>query len=89
MRICNIICTLQNEREEYLYSKYALWAPPSELLRSASGVVTPLLAPLYKVIAPLQAGSYKEDELEYAGDIAEAKAEIYDEIASRPVVICE
>ena len=26
---------------EYLYSNYALWAPPSELLRSASSVVMP------------------------------------------------
>ena len=31
---------------EYLYSKYALWTPPNELLRSVSGIVTPLLAPL-------------------------------------------
>lgn len=74
---------------EYLYEKYALWTPPSEVLQSASGVVTPLLAPLYKLIAPLQAGSNRENEFEYTSDIAEAKAEIYDEIASRPVVICE
>ncbi|KAL9184975.1 hypothetical protein ACHAXT_002752 [Thalassiosira profunda] len=72
---------------EYLYSKYALWTPPSELLRSASGVVTPLLAPLYKTIAPLQAGSKRENEFEYTSEIAEAKAEINDEIGSRPVVI--
>ena len=26
---------------EYLYSNYALWAPPSKLLRSASSVVMP------------------------------------------------
>lgn len=72
---------------EYLYSNYALWAPPSELLRSASDVVTPLLAPVYKVMAPLQAGSYRENEFEYTSDIAEAKAKIYDEISSRPVVM--
>jgi len=72
---------------EYLYQNYALWTPPNELLRSVSGVVTPLLAPLYKVIAPLQAGSYRENEFEYTSDIAEAKAEIYDEISSSPVVI--
>lgn len=72
---------------EYLYSKYALWTPPSELLRPASNVVTPLLAPLYKIVAPLQAGSYRENEFEYTSDIAEAKAEIYDEISSTPVVI--
>ena len=74
---------------EYLYSNYALWTPPSELLRSVSDIVTPLLKPVYKVIAPLQAGSKRENELEYTSDIAEAKAEIYDEISSRPVVICE
>eukprot|EP00571_Detonula_confervacea_P003726 CAMPEP_0172319336 /NCGR_PEP_ID=MMETSP1058-20130122/37375_1 /TAXON_ID=83371 /ORGANISM="Detonula confervacea, Strain CCMP 353" /LENGTH=462 /DNA_ID=CAMNT_0013034353 /DNA_START=15 /DNA_END=1403 /DNA_ORIENTATION=+ len=72
---------------EYLYEKYALWTPPNELLRSVSGVVTPLLAPVYKIIAPLQAGSNRENEFEYTSDIAEAKAEIYDEISSRPVVI--
>eukprot|EP00578_Thalassiosira_sp_NH16_P019437 CAMPEP_0181084390 /NCGR_PEP_ID=MMETSP1071-20121207/4667_1 /TAXON_ID=35127 /ORGANISM="Thalassiosira sp., Strain NH16" /LENGTH=388 /DNA_ID=CAMNT_0023166115 /DNA_START=170 /DNA_END=1336 /DNA_ORIENTATION=- len=72
---------------EYLYSKYALWTPPNELLRSLSNIITPLLAPLYKVIAPLQAGSYRENEFEYTSDIAEAKAEIYDAISSRPVVI--
>lgn len=72
---------------KYLYEKYALWTPPSELLRSASGVVTPLLAPLYKSTAPLQAGSYRENEFEYKSDVAEAKAEIYDMISSKPVVI--
>ena len=74
---------------EYLYSKYALWTPPNELLRTVSGIVTPLLAPLYKIITPLQAGSKRENEYEYTSDIAEAKADIYDEISSRPVVICE
>lgn len=72
---------------EYLYSKYAMWTPPNELLRLVSGIVTPLLAPLYKVTAPLQAGSNRGNEFEYTSDIAEAKAEIYDEISSRPVVI--
>lgn len=72
---------------EYLYSKYALWAPPNELLGSASTIITPLLKPIYKVIAPLQAGSYRENEFEYTSDVAEAKAEIYNEISSKPVVI--
>jgi glutathione S-transferase len=74
---------------EYLYANYALWTPPSELLRAASGFLTPLLAPVYKLTAPLQAGSSRENEFEYASEIAEAKADIYDEISSRPVVICE
>jgi len=73
---------------EYLYTNYSLWTPPSELLRSVSKV-TPLLAPLYKVIAPLQAGSSTEDEDEYIANIAEAKADIYEEISSKPVVICK
>jgi len=73
---------------EYLYTNYALWTPPSELLRSVSKV-TPLLAPIYKVLAPLQAGSSTEDEDEYLANIAEAKADIYDEISSKPVVICK
>ena len=74
---------------EYLYAKYALWAPPSELLRTASNIVTPLLAPVYTATAPLQAGSSSANEFEYKGEIAEAKAEIYDEISSSPVVICK
>jgi glutaredoxin 3 len=71
----------------YLYKTYAMWTPPNELLQSASSIITPLLAPLYKVIAPLQAGSYKENEFEYTSEIAEAKASIYDDIASNPVVL--
>ena len=74
---------------EYLYTNYSLWTPPSELLRSVSNVVLPLLTPLYKVIAPLQAGSSTEDEDEYIANIAEAKADIYEEISSKPVVICK
>lgn len=74
---------------QYLYDTYALWTPPSELLRLASAVVTPLLAPLYKLITPLQAGSYRENEFEYRSEIAEAKAEIFDEISTAPVVICK
>ncbi|KAL3791663.1 hypothetical protein HJC23_003920 [Cyclotella cryptica] len=71
----------------YLYKTYGLWTPPNELLQSISGVVTPLLAPLYRVIAPLQAGSYRENEFEYKSEIAEAKATIYDEILANPVVV--
>lgn len=78
---------------EYLYSKYALWTPPSEFLRWASDVViAPVLGPIYGYLAPLQAKwSYNGEgnEYEYASAVAEAKAEIYDEISSRPVVICE
>ena len=73
---------------EYLYKTYARYTPPSELLQSASGVTT-LLAPLFKAITPLQAGSYKENEFEFKSELAEAKAAIYDEVASNPVVICE
>lgn len=72
----------------YLYKTYAMFTPPNELLQSASGV-TKLLAPLFKAITPLQAGSYKENEFEYKSELAEAKASIYDEISSSPVVICE
>ncbi|KAL7536011.1 hypothetical protein ACHAWF_005338 [Thalassiosira exigua] len=74
---------------EYLYSTYALWTPPSELLRTASDVVAPLLAPLHRVVAPLQAGPKRDNEYKYASDDAEAKAEVYEEISSRLVVICE
>ncbi|KAL7487457.1 hypothetical protein ACHAW6_013045 [Cyclotella cf. meneghiniana] len=73
----------------YLYKTYGMWTPPNELLQSVSGIVTPLLAPLYRVIAPLQAGSYRENEFEYRGEIAEAKATVYDEISASPVVICK
>ena len=72
---------------KYLYKQYADFTPPNELLKSVSGVVTPLLAPVYKIIAPLQAGSSRENEFEYKSELAEAKAKIYEEIASAPVVI--
>ncbi|KAL3774697.1 hypothetical protein ACHAW5_003769 [Stephanodiscus triporus] len=76
---------------EYLYSKYALWTPPSEFLRWASDfVIAPVLGPVFGYLAPLQAKwSYNGEgnEYEYASAVAEAKAEIYDEISSRPVVI--
>lgn len=72
----------------YLYKTYAVFTPPNELLQYASGVTT-LLAPLFKAIAPLQAGSYKDNEFEYKSELAEAKAAVYEEIASGPVVICE
>lgn len=74
---------------EYLYKTYADFTPPSELLKSVSDVITPLLKPVYKLIAPLQAGSSRENEFEYKSELAEAKAKIFDEIASAPVVICE
>ena len=74
---------------EYLYNTYADFTPPSALLKSVSGVVTPLLEPLYKATAPLQAGSNRENEFEYKSELAEAKAKIFDEIASEPVVICK
>ncbi|KAL7466965.1 hypothetical protein ACHAXS_007235 [Conticribra weissflogii] len=74
---------------QYLFDTYALWTPPNELLRVTSDVVTPLLTPLYKVIAPLQAGSYRENEFEYQSEIAEAKAEIFDEVSTAAVVVCE
>jgi len=72
---------------EYLYKTYADFIPPSELLKSVSDVITPLLKPVYKSIAPLQAGSSRENEFEYKSELAEAKAKIFDEIASAPVVI--
>lgn len=74
---------------EYLYKTYADFTPPSELLQSVSELVTPLLKPVYKAITPLQAGSSRENEFEYKSELAEAKAKIFDEIASAPVVICE
>jgi len=73
----------------YLYKTYGMWTPPNELLQTVSGIVTPLLAPLYRIIVPLQAGSYNENEFEYRSEIAEAKADIYDEILANPVVICK
>lgn len=73
----------------YLYKQYADFTPPNELLKSVSGVVTPILAPVYKVIAPMQAGSRRENEVEYNSELADAKAKIDEEIASAPVVICK
>ena len=87
--VAQSLCNICLYYAEYLYSKYSLWAPPSELLRAASNIVTPLLTPIYKVIAPLQAGSKRENEFEYQSVVAEAKADIYDEISSFPVVVCE
>jgi hypothetical protein len=54
-------------------------------------LIAPVIAPVYGYLAPLQAKlSYRgKNEYEYASAVAEAKAEIYDEISSRPVVICE
>lgn len=74
---------------EYLYKTYADFIPPSDLLKSVSGVVTPLLKPVYKAIAPIQAGSSRENEFEYKSELAQAKAKIFEEIASAPVVVCE
>ncbi len=73
----------------YLYKQYADFTPPNELLKLVSGVVTPILAPVYKIIAPMQAGSTRENEVEYNSDLADAKAKIAEEIASAPVVICK
>jgi anaphase-promoting complex subunit 7 len=73
----------------YLYKQYADFTPPNELLKSVSGIVTPILAPVYKIIAPLQAGSRRENEVEYNSELADAKAKIDEEIASAPVVICK
>ena len=72
----------------YLYKNYSRFTPPNELLQSAS-VITTMLAPLFKATTPLQAGSYKDNEFEYKSELAEAKAAVYDEVASNPVVICE
>jgi glutaredoxin len=74
---------------EYLYKTYADFIPPSELLKLVSDVITPILAPIYRRVAPLQAGSSRENKFEYKSELAEAKAKIYEEIASAPVVICE
>ena len=71
----------------YLYKTYALWTPPSELLESASDVVTPLLKPIYQKLAPIQAGANGEDTASYDAAIAKAKSEIEDETNSNTVVI--
>ena len=71
----------------YLYKTYALWTPPSEILEGASRVVTPLLTPVYKTLAPLQAGSYKEAMTDYETHLAEARAQIEQEVASDSVVV--
>ena len=73
----------------YLYKQYAEFTPPNELLKSVSNVVTPILAPVYKIIAPMQAGSRRENEAEYNSELADAKAKIDEEIALAPVVICK
>lgn len=72
---------------EYLYKKYATFTPPNEILGYISSAITPLLKPVYKVLAPLQAGSSREDKSEYEAEIAGAKAEIENDIASNKVVI--
>jgi glutaredoxin len=41
---------------DYLYRTYAQWTPPNEVLQRLSGIVTPLLKPVYSRLAPLQAG---------------------------------
>lgn len=72
---------------EYLYKKYGLYTPPSELLGQISYIITPLLKPVYKVLTPLQAGSNRDDKAAYDVEISRAKAEIEEEIQSGTVVI--
>ena len=72
---------------KYLYSNYALWTPPNEILQAASAIVTPLLKPIYKELAPLQAGSIRDDSAEYLKEITEVKALVEEEISSNPVVV--
>ena len=72
---------------EYLYGRYARWTPPSAFLGAASAVITPLLKPIYKALAPLQAGSGRDDRAGYEAEISLAKAEVYEEISRRAVVV--
>ena len=72
---------------EYLYERYARWTPPSAVLGGVSAIVTPLLAPIYRALAPLQAGSSRDDRAGYDAEISSAKAEIYEEISRRTVVV--
>ena len=63
----------------YLYREYADWVPPSDALRIASAIVTPLLKPVYKQLAPLQAGK------EY--DVEAVQKQVKEDIKSAPVVV--
>mmetsp|Transcript_5406 Transcript_5406/g.12515 ORF Transcript_5406/g.12515 Transcript_5406/m.12515 type:complete len:474 (+) Transcript_5406:174-1595(+) len=72
---------------EYLYERYARWTPPSAVLGGLSSVVTPLLRPVYGALAPVQAGSTRDDTSGYDAEISLARAEIYEEISRRTVVV--
>mmetsp|Transcript_6837 Transcript_6837/g.7448 ORF Transcript_6837/g.7448 Transcript_6837/m.7448 type:complete len:459 (+) Transcript_6837:62-1438(+) len=71
----------------YLYATYATFTPPNEILQQVSGVITPLLKPIFKTLAPLQAGSSREDKGSFDKEIEAAKAEIQNEINSDEIVI--
>eukprot|EP00980_Cylindrotheca_fusiformis_P020066 scaffold7139_cov115-Cylindrotheca_fusiformis.AAC.16 len=71
----------------YLYTTYALWTPPSELLEWISQSIMPGLKPLFSFFAPIQAGSKREDSELYMSEIKKAKEAINDEVSSHPVVV--
>jgi len=71
----------------YLYTKYASWTPPSEILQWASQSIMPAAKPIFKLTAPLQAGSSDEDSSSYDQELEAAKAEIKEETASAAVVV--
>ena len=72
---------------QYLYKNYACFTPPNEVLGQISGIITPLLKPIFKALTPLQAGSNGEDKSKYDADIASAKSEIEQEIGNDQIVI--
>lgn len=72
---------------QYLYKNYACFTPPNEVLGQVSGIITPLLKPIFKTLTPLQAGSNGEDKIKYDTDIASAKAEIEQDIDNDQIVI--
>ncbi|KAL7570625.1 hypothetical protein ACA910_014899 [Epithemia clementina (nom. ined.)] len=71
----------------YLYDKYALWTPPSELLEWSSNVITSNLKPIFTFLAPVQAGSKSLEEEVYKTALDKAVAEIETETKSSRVVV--
>lgn len=64
---------------DYLYRTYAQWTPPNEVLQSLSGIVTPVLKPVYSQLAPLQAGE--------GYDAAAKQQEIETDLQLAPIVV--
>lgn len=71
----------------HLYTNYASWTPPSEILQWASQSIMPAAKPIFKLTAPLQAGSSADDRSSYDQDLEAAKTAIKEETASAAVIV--